>query len=369
MTHRIGRRIGAALARAATAAAAPALGLAIGGVAAQAQEPWATPEGRACIDAWTDHVGATLNAHDGDDEFDARKPWSVNRYGLFGGDGIWSAFEPDNWTQFGADRAQWMWGNYTTEAQFPDWNNPNFNAAGLQGLRWFVRDCLADGGGVTGGVPGGQGPGSQGPGTVVLDASAACPDNFSMHTGSTLMLICWCGPDAFQGRVWGTGTYTADSALCQAAMHAGAVGPGGGTVTVQGAPGLTVYQGTAAFGVTSMNFGAYGWSFTFPGIVAQTSSVPGAPACPGDMLDLRGTNTPRTCHCAPDALVGGVWGTDVYTDDSTICAAALHAGFVGPDGGVVTAVPAPGQASYRGSDRNGIASQDYGSWDGSYVFQ
>jgi hypothetical protein len=65
----------------------------------------------------------------------------------------------------------------------------------------------------------------------------------------------------------------------------------------------------------------------------------------------------------------GVWGTDVYTDDSSIGAAAVHAGVITfAAGGAVTIRILPGRSSYTGSTRNGVTSLDYTDWDGSFEF-
>jgi len=67
-------------------------------------------------------------------------------------------------------------------------------------------------------------------------------------------------------------------------------------------------------------------------------------------------------------MAGAVWGTDVYTDDSSVCTSAVHAGLITlASGGSVTIEMRPGQTSYEGSTRNGIISSPYGSWGGSYV--
>lgn len=64
-----------------------------------------------------------------------------------------------------------------------------------------------------------------------------------------------------------------------------------------------------------------------------------------------------------------VWGTLVYTDDSSVCAAAVHGGFLDPTtGGVVRVVAAPGQESYEGSDTGLVTSSAWGSWDASFEF-
>jgi hypothetical protein len=56
-----------------------------------------------------------------------------------------------------------------------------------------------------------------------------------------------------------------------------------------------------------------------------------------------------------------VYGTDKYSDDSPICVAAIHAGLITlQSGGTVSIqVQRPGEAYYRGSTQNGIASRDY----------
>jgi hypothetical protein len=64
---------------------------------------------------------------------------------------------------------------------------------------------------------------------------------------------------------------------------------------------------------------------------------------------------------------GNVWGTDVYTADSALASAALHAGAVksGQAGVVkVTVVPAPKQ--YQGSTQNGITSHGFGAYGSAY---
>lgn len=74
-----------------------------------------------------------------------------------------------------------------------------------------------------------------------------------------------------------------------------------------------------------------------------------------------------------DLPAGGVeyeiWGTDIYTDDSPIGTAAVHKGLITfASGGTVAIKILAGQASYTGSLRNGVTSQDYGEWNGSYEF-
>lgn len=88
-------------------------------------------------------------------------------------------------------------------------------------------------------------------------------------------------------------------------------------------------------------------------------------------LDLRGMNGERYAfRCPPGKPIPSrIAGSGPYTDDSSICAAAVHTGVIhAKDGGHVTIEIRPGQARYAGSDRNDVTSGDYdGSWDGSFV--
>jgi hypothetical protein len=71
----------------------------------------------------------------------------------------------------------------------------------------------------------------------------------------------------------------------------------------------------------------------------------------------------------PPGNPGVVWGTNVYTDDSSIGGAAVHAGLISKtSGGIVTIEIRTGQSSYTGSVRNGVATQNWGTWGGSFVF-
>ena len=84
----------------------------------------------------------------------------------------------------------------------------------------------------------------------------------------------------------------------------------------------------------------------------------------------RALPTPFTCRCTSEATTNSaaVWGTDVYTDDSSICRAALHAGVITPSGGTVTMTRGDGLPLYVGSTRNGVMSNDFGSYPVSITF-
>jgi hypothetical protein len=66
------------------------------------------------------------------------------------------------------------------------------------------------------------------------------------------------------GGLWGTDTYTLDSNLALAAVHAGVLKPGQtGVVRVKILGQQAIFQGSTRHGVTSMAFGVYNGSFQF----------------------------------------------------------------------------------------------------------
>jgi hypothetical protein len=88
-------------------------------------------------------------------------------------------------------------------------------------------------------------------------------------------------------------------------------------------------------------------------------------------LDLRGMNGEHYAfRCPPGKpLPSRVVGSGPYTDDSSICSAAVHAGAIhAKDGGEVTIEVRPGEARYGASERNYIRSAAYDyAWSGSFV--
>ena len=76
------------------------------------------------------------------------------------------------------------------------------------------------------------------------------------------------------------------------------------------------------------------------------------------------------CQSAPEDLVHApIWGSKVYTTNSSICSAAVHAGIINPEeGGVVTIKLVKGKEFYTGSNKNNVKSKDRAATDTSFIF-
>jgi len=106
------------------------------------------------------------------------------------------------------------------------------------------------------------------------------------------------------------------------------------------------------------------------GACKKTQEEP-APACPVSFKELaqqsKDATGPLRCACS-GAATGSIWGTDIYTQDSSICGAAQHAGVIDAKGGDVEVAATDGCESYVGTVRNGVTTSAWGQYPGSFYF-
>ncbi len=142
--------------------------------------------------------------------------------------------------------------------------------------------------------------------------------------------------------IW-AGTWSAE--LCQGALT---VGVTGGAAPTPGTTGKPVPGGTPT-----------------PTPVPAANVLPD----PGNLAAYRDQVGVTLSFSVVGTTSGSVWGSGPYTDDSSLAAAAVHAGILaaGQSGTVTVQLTGP-QASFAGSAMNGVNSSNYGSWGGSYVF-
>jgi hypothetical protein len=224
---------------------------------------------------------------------------------------------------------------------------------------------------------------------VVLTAGAAhsqqsrpieWSENASSLRGQTgQRFVFSCPPDGTTASARGTDVYTADSSICTAAVHAlpGFTAANGGTIRIEIAAGQSAYRGSVRNGVTTAAAEAYDGSFIVIGALGR-----GAPSTTNpiriswvttaehlgdaDVLVLIPTLWLR---CPESRYPYAVWGTDVYTTDSSICTAAVHAGQIDPQGGRFAIRVEDGRSSYPGSTRNRVESQTWAAeYDRSFSF-
>ncbi len=256
--------------------------------------------------------------------------------------------------------------------------------------------------------------------SIQLSVSLSSPilrmTGYRSHVGETFRVRV-VGADGLGRIIWGTDIYTDDSDLSLAVVHAGLLRANQeGEVLITFLPGQSQYQGSTRNGVTSRDFMAFQGSYRLARADASSASVPVLPAPatqpPPALVVNAGPNGPPnagvfvtglpfpideqsvwqllggqpTGRTGSPPLValrnhsgesfefevtgsqsGSVWGDGVYTDDSDLGAAAVHAGalHVGERGRVrITLLP--GRSSYDGAIRNGVASRSYNAWQSSY---
>jgi hypothetical protein len=202
------------------------------------------------------------------------------------------------------------------------------------------------------------------------------------------------------GRIWGgsNNVYTDDSQIATAAVHAGLVGVGQtAVIKITIMPGQSSYPSIKRNGVTSIKYGSWSGSYKLSKADSgnsnnssnnnnsqtnnnnnngqktnnnnNTANNSNVQAAPGDMQKYRGQNGKTFTFKVTGQSNGRIWGgsNNVYTDDSQIATAAVHAGLVGVgQTAVIKITIMPGQSSYPSIKRNGVTSIKYGSWSGSY---
>jgi hypothetical protein len=142
------------------------------------------------------------------------------------------------------------------------------------------------------------------------------------------------------------------------------------TVEITILPGQSSYIGSLQNGIVSQDYEEWGGSFKFNDYVKSSDAltVP-VEAKYIDLTDYRGKTGTVLNVIVTGTTEGNAWGTGIYSDDSDLGVAAVHAGVmkVGETKTVGITI-LPGQSSYLGSTQNGIESYDYVEFEGSFKF-
>jgi LCCL domain len=190
--------------------------------------------------------------------------------------------------------------------------------------------------------------------------------------GSRFVYVCPAG--GRKDQVWGTHIYADNSSVCSAALHDGAfVYDDGAIVTIEHLGAQASFTGSTQNGITSASLGSWPGSFQIIGAEKGsdvTGVKMGGAGWTASATRFRGHTGVRYRYICPgnNAGTGAVYGANTYTDDSSVCTAAVLAGLITrADGGRVTITIAPGQSSYTSATNNGIQAQRFGRALGSFT--
>uniref|UniRef100_A0A665VL81 LCCL domain-containing protein n=1 Tax=Echeneis naucrates TaxID=173247 RepID=A0A665VL81_ECHNA len=163
------------------------------------------------------------------------------------------------------------------------------------------------------------------------------------------------------GKVVGTVYYEMQSSVCRAGLHAGVIDNDGGwmDVTRQGRKDFFIKSNKN--GVQSLGKYQSANSFTVSRVAVKaiTCETTVAQLCPYQKPAKHCPRLycPRSC-IEEKAHISRVIGTGIYSDKSSICWAAVHAGVIRNDvGGYIDVMPVDKRKLYIASYQNGISSE------------
>src|SRR6202042_2601589 len=129
------------------------------------------------------------------------------------------------------------------------------------------------------------------------------------------------------GSIYGEGIYTDDSTLATAAVHAGILKVGETKdIHVAILPGQQTYNGAFDFGISSSGYGSWQGSYKFlDPAMSEADYVFGDP---GNLKDFESKVGKTLQFAITGSTTDSIWGDGIYTDDSDLDTAAVHAGLV-----------------------------------------
>ncbi|XP_064169624.1 cysteine-rich secretory protein LCCL domain-containing 2 [Anguilla rostrata] len=170
-----------------------------------------------------------------------------------------------------------------------------------------------------------------------------------------------------KGRVWGTAFYDVQSSICRAAIHYGVIDNNGGLVDITRKERLPFFIKATKNGIESLSKFKPGNAFVVAKMEERTVDCYATVAeiCP---FEKPSVNCPRVlcpddCKNQP-SLWAPVVGNVFYSDSSSICRAAIHAGVIKASGGYVDVLALDKKKGYVGTLKNGIQSESKSSPEG-----
>jgi hypothetical protein len=178
-----------------------------------------------------------------------------------------------------------------------------------------------------------------------------------------------CPANCKKGMIYGTLIYSFDSLACLSSIHSGVTkGTDSNMIIIKALPGMGFYQGTSQFGVQSTSIDKSDFSFQTeeapPVILIDCKTTASVPQFAGTLGMKFLVRCPENCS----KIAHYVFGNVLYSGDSSICQAAIHAGALNDRGGEVQFMIEPGQKSYFRKRVFGIESKERDSYVKSIRF-
>ncbi|XP_030621755.1 cysteine-rich secretory protein LCCL domain-containing 2 [Chanos chanos] len=163
-----------------------------------------------------------------------------------------------------------------------------------------------------------------------------------------------------KGKVWGTLFYDVQSSICRAAIHYGVIDNNGGLVDTTRKDKLPFFVKATKNGIESFSKYKPGNAFIVAKVEKQSIDcyTTVAEICPykKPYSHCPRVLCPANCKNEP-SYWAPVIGSNIYTDNSSICRAAIHAGVIKASGGYVDVLALDKKKSYVGTLKNGIQSE------------
>ncbi|XP_061877065.1 cysteine-rich secretory protein LCCL domain-containing 1 isoform X2 [Entelurus aequoreus] len=175
------------------------------------------------------------------------------------------------------------------------------------------------------------------------------------------------------GKVVGTVYYEMQSSVCRAGLHAGVIDNDGGwmDVTRQGRKDFFIKSNKYEVQSLGKYQSANSFSVSRVAVKAITCETTVAQLCP---YQRPAKHCPRL-YCPRNCLeenpkISRVIGTSLYSDKSSICRAAVHAGVLRNNvGGYIDVMPVDKRKLYMASNQNGVVSESLQNPVGGKAFR
>ncbi|XP_069369109.1 cysteine-rich secretory protein LCCL domain-containing 1 isoform X3 [Paralichthys olivaceus] len=175
------------------------------------------------------------------------------------------------------------------------------------------------------------------------------------------------------GKVVGTVYYEMQSSVCRAGLHAGVIDNDGGwmDVTRQGRKDFFIKSNKNGVQSTGKYQSANSFTVFRVSVKAITCETTVAQLCPYQKPAKHCPRLycPRSCS-EENPHISRVIGTRIYSDKSSICRAAVHAGVIRNEaGGYIDVMPVDKRRHYIASHQNGISSESLQNPPGGKAFR